>query len=419
MPLKDEIFARMDELSPAERKVARALLADYPSAGLGERRDPGQGRRDEHADGAAARDAASASAATRSSRQRLRDEITDHLNSPRQPRRPAGSRHRRTTARCSRGRSPSGSQLVERLAHERAAERVRPRRRGCWPTGRSRSSLSGGYFCRYLAMVLATQLDQLLPGVELRRRAARARHRPVPAAAARTASSIVFDLRRYELPRKQAAAAGQAPGRDRRRHHRRVAVPRGRERRRRAPGRGRRHPVRLLAAAARARRGAGRGASSSAAGAARAGADAAVGGVGAHHPRLPAAHAEAPATTPPRDRAGDVRPTLPGRAPVTRPRSPARARRAGSPSSRAPPRASAGHRRPARGAGRHRPRRGPGRRRPRRSPRRSRPSSPALGDVDVLVNVAGGVVGQTHTPDRRAHRRGLGRRGATPTSRPR
>jgi DNA-binding MurR/RpiR family transcriptional regulator len=34
MSINDEIFARMDELSPAEKKVARALLSNYPSAGL-------------------------------------------------------------------------------------------------------------------------------------------------------------------------------------------------------------------------------------------------------------------------------------------------------------------------------------------------------------------------------------------------
>src|SRR5215472_7710841 len=32
--LRDEIFQRMDELTPAERKVARTLLARYPAAGL-------------------------------------------------------------------------------------------------------------------------------------------------------------------------------------------------------------------------------------------------------------------------------------------------------------------------------------------------------------------------------------------------
>ena len=30
LPLRDEIFRRMDELTPAERKVARTLLARYP-----------------------------------------------------------------------------------------------------------------------------------------------------------------------------------------------------------------------------------------------------------------------------------------------------------------------------------------------------------------------------------------------------
>src|SRR3954466_5668072 len=32
--IRDDVFARMDELTPAEKKVARSLLADYPSAGL-------------------------------------------------------------------------------------------------------------------------------------------------------------------------------------------------------------------------------------------------------------------------------------------------------------------------------------------------------------------------------------------------
>ena len=45
-----------------------------------------------------------------------------------------------------------------------------------------------------------------------------------------------------------------------------------------------------------------------------------------------------------------------------------------------------------------------------RSARTSRSSSPRVGDVDILVNVAGGVVGQTHVPDRRGDRRGVGRR---------
>src|ERR1700744_5793270 len=34
LPLRDEIFRRMNELTPAERKVARTLLARYPAAGL-------------------------------------------------------------------------------------------------------------------------------------------------------------------------------------------------------------------------------------------------------------------------------------------------------------------------------------------------------------------------------------------------
>jgi DNA-binding MurR/RpiR family transcriptional regulator len=81
MPLKEEIFARMDELTPAERKVARSLLASYPSAGLG----------------SAATLAKAAGTSTPTVlrlvtrlgigsypdfQQRLRDEITHHMNSP-------------------------------------------------------------------------------------------------------------------------------------------------------------------------------------------------------------------------------------------------------------------------------------------------------------------------------------------------
>ena len=43
--LRDEIFDRMDELSPAEKKVARSLLANYPAAGLASAAALARGRR--------------------------------------------------------------------------------------------------------------------------------------------------------------------------------------------------------------------------------------------------------------------------------------------------------------------------------------------------------------------------------------
>ena len=66
--MRDEIFDRMDELSPAEKKVARSLLANYPAAGLASAATLANGGGHEQADGAAAAGPARVSAAIPSSR---------------------------------------------------------------------------------------------------------------------------------------------------------------------------------------------------------------------------------------------------------------------------------------------------------------------------------------------------------------
>lgn len=162
MPINDQIFARMDELSPAEKKVARKLLADYPGAGL-----------------------ASAAALARSAgtspptvlrllsrlgigsypqfQRRLRDEVNDQLNgSRRQPESETtlaadGDQFRRAVA--------ERAALVNELAcsvppseFDRTVQLLADRPR--------QVLITGGYFSRYLAMTLATELDEVIPGVE-------------------------------------------------------------------------------------------------------------------------------------------------------------------------------------------------------------------------------------------------------------
>ena len=207
MPLKEEIFARMDELTPAERKVARTLLASYPSAGLG----------------SAATLAKAAGTSTPTVlrlvtrlgigsypdfQQRLRDEITHHMNSPvtrttrSRPSADDGELFSRSTA--------SRIQLVEGLRDtvppselERAVQLL---------AGKPKHVVvSGGYFSRFLAMLLATQLDQVVPGIEFV-------GEPLGhdigryLRLGRGSVAIIIDLRRYELAAKEAAELARRQG---------------------------------------------------------------------------------------------------------------------------------------------------------------------------------------------------------------
>ena len=206
--LRDEIFQRMDELTPAERKVARALLARYPAAGL---------------ESAAALAAAAGTSKPTVLRllgrlgfggypefqDRLRGEVTRSLNE---------SPLSRARARAS---VPAGDSAFLRAVGQRAS--LIARLPGLVPpaevdravallAGRPRHVVtSGGYFSRFVARLLAMQLDQLIENVD---------HADEPLGAdvgkylrlGRDSVVIAFDLRRYELAAGQAIALAKARG---------------------------------------------------------------------------------------------------------------------------------------------------------------------------------------------------------------
>jgi DNA-binding MurR/RpiR family transcriptional regulator len=207
MPVNDEIFARMGELSPAEKKVARALLSSYPSAGLQ----------------SAAALAKSAGTSTPTVlrlvtrlgfgsypdfQRRLREEITHHMSSP------VTRTEQGRLAHAETGLLPDAITakvaLVEALAQsvppsefERAVQLL---------AGRPRQvTVSGGYFTRYFAMLLSTQLDQVIPNVDYVREPL---EHDVGTLLRLTAGgvAIILDFRRYELAAKQTADAAKSHG---------------------------------------------------------------------------------------------------------------------------------------------------------------------------------------------------------------
>jgi DNA-binding MurR/RpiR family transcriptional regulator len=207
-PLRDVIFQRMDELTPAERKVARTLLARYPAAGL---------------ESTAALAAAAGTSKPTVLRlldrlgfgsypefqERLRAEVTRSMNASPLSRAQA----RRAVA--------SGDSVFLRAVDLRA--QLVARLRDTVPPGeieRAVSSLagrprhvviSGGYFSRLVARMLALQLDQLIPNVDYA-------DEPLGAdvgkylRAGRDSVAIVFDLRRYELAAKEAVSIAKNCG---------------------------------------------------------------------------------------------------------------------------------------------------------------------------------------------------------------
>ncbi|MDQ0743129.1 DNA-binding MurR/RpiR family transcriptional regulator [Clavibacter sp. B3I6] len=207
MPLKEEIFARMDELTPAERKVARTLLASYPSAGLG----------------SAATLAKAAGTSTPTVlrlvtrlgigsypdfQQRLRDEITHHMNSP--VTRTTRSRSTAEDGELFSRSTASRIQLVEGL-HETVPPSEMERAVQLLAGKPKHVVVSGGYFSRFLAMLLATQLDQVVPGIEFV-------GEPLGhdigryLRLGRGSVAIIIDLRRYELAAKEAAELARRQG---------------------------------------------------------------------------------------------------------------------------------------------------------------------------------------------------------------
>ena len=163
LPLRDEIFQRMDELTPAERKVARTLLARYPAAGLQST--------------AALADAAGTSKPTvlrllarlgfggyPAFQERLRAEATRSMSASPLSR-----------ARAGRAAPPDDSVFlrgVEQRARlvTRLQDTVPPgeiERAVALLAGRPKHVIvSGGYFSRLIARMLAMQLDQLIPNVD-------------------------------------------------------------------------------------------------------------------------------------------------------------------------------------------------------------------------------------------------------------
>ena len=206
--LRDEIFQRMDELTPAERKVARTLLARYPAAGLEST--------------AALATAAGTSKPTvlrllarlgfgsyPAFQDRLRAEATRSMNTSPLSR-----------ARAHRGAPPGGSVFL-RAVEERARlvtclpDTVPPAeadRAVALLAGRPKHVvISGGYFSRLVARMLAMQLDQLIPNVDYA-------DEPLGAdvgrylRAGRDSVAIVFDLRRHELAAREVVAMARARG---------------------------------------------------------------------------------------------------------------------------------------------------------------------------------------------------------------
>lgn len=208
LPLRDEIFQRMDELTPAERKVARTLLARYPAAGL---------------ESTAALAAAAGTSKPTVLRllarlgfgsypdfqERLRAEVTRSMSASPLSR-----------ARARRAAPPDDSvflravdlraRLVTRLQDtvppaevERAVAALAARPRHV--------VISGGYFSRLIARLLAMQLDQLIPNVDYA-------DEPLGAdigkylRAGRDSVAVVFDLRRHELTSKELVSMAKNAG---------------------------------------------------------------------------------------------------------------------------------------------------------------------------------------------------------------
>jgi DNA-binding MurR/RpiR family transcriptional regulator len=211
LPLRDEIFQRMDELTPAERKVARTLLARYPAAGL---------------ESTAALAAAAGTSKPTVLRllarlgfgsypefqDRLRAEVTRSMSplSRARAHRPAppgdGSPGESVFAQAVGQRA----RLVSRLA-----ETVPPgeiERAVALLAGQPRHVvISGGYFSRLVARMLAMQLDQLIPNVDYA-------DEPLGAdvgkylRTGRDSVAIVFDLRRHELAAREVVSMARARG---------------------------------------------------------------------------------------------------------------------------------------------------------------------------------------------------------------
>ena len=207
MPINDEIFARMGELSPAEKKVARSLLSNYPTAGL--------------ESAAALSKTAGTSTPTvlrlvtrlgigsyPDFQRRLREEIAHNVYSP----------VSRTTQRRLEhyADAPLRQGVSERVALvEALASAVPPsefdRAVRALAAKPRQVTVSGGYFTRYLAMLLAAQLDQTISNVDF---VSEPFGHDISKILRLSSGgiAIILDFRRYELASKQAADLAKAKG---------------------------------------------------------------------------------------------------------------------------------------------------------------------------------------------------------------
>lgn len=206
MLIKDQIFARMDELSPAERKVARTLLASYPSAGL--------------ASAAALARSAGTSAPTvlrllsrlgigsyPDFQQKLREEVSNQINSPVRRtevvrelqeddlRGHAIARRAALVAELAGSVPPSEFDRAVRLLSDKPRQIV----------------ITGGYFSRYIGMLLAAQLDELIPGVDFVDDPVGRQMGKLLGLGNRSVV-VIMDFRRYEESATLAAAAARERG---------------------------------------------------------------------------------------------------------------------------------------------------------------------------------------------------------------
>lgn len=207
--VREIVASRVDDLSPAEKRCARVLMAGYPAAGLG----------------SAASLAAAAGTSTptvlrflarlgfgsyRVFQQRLRDEITRAATSPVERAARSRASHSAPTdfTAAVDQRTAGAEQLVRTVPQPEFDAAVRllanpPRR----------TLVAGGHFTRHLAALFAAQMQQIIPGVEFT-------GDPLAADVTRYLDLrkgslvIVFDFRRYEESARNVARLAKSRGAD-------------------------------------------------------------------------------------------------------------------------------------------------------------------------------------------------------------
>lgn len=208
MIIKDEIFARIDDMRPAERKVARVLLASYPSAGLtsATKLAKAAGTSTPTVLRLIARLGLGSYAEFQKS---LRDEIMHQLNSP-----VYRAAHR--TSDNSAKDVVLGSFIAQRRdLVEGLFSTVPPKEFDRAVHLLQKQSgpvlISGGYFSRYIAEFLARQLDQIITNVHFT---------PQPMdrdlgeylALRKGSLAVVLDFRRYEFESKRVVDFAKRAG---------------------------------------------------------------------------------------------------------------------------------------------------------------------------------------------------------------